>query len=234
MEQFVTSLYAVLGVSYACFKGVGLLRAGGFQLSSLFFWALIGIASLVLTSMNVIVYYADWSNPFYNLLSLLFYVLLVSIPPTFYLYLTGEERRFSTGEVMPSWVLHYLPMIVLTIVNITGFLIMVFADQASVFYQYTEEIVFFVNFTFITFFFLLQNLVYVTMALLQIKRVRVLKEEEAEQSIAWANGLLVGYVVFLMAVYVQQIYMKAYTGLVADAGFRFSRIPIVVILAAAR
>ena len=102
--------------------------------------------------MQVITYYADWQNPLYNLLSLLFYVVLISVPPFMYVYLRQALPQEQLEHRDLEQLRHFLPSIVLLVINIFGFLVIVFGNPNSVFHQHTEQIVFFVNFTIITFF----------------------------------------------------------------------------------
>lgn len=170
-------------------------------------WSLVGLLSGTLLLMQVITYYAVWTNPVFNLLSLLFYVLLIGLPPLVYVYL----RQVLGQDTDDAWSFpHFLPSGVLLVVNVFGFLVITFGKPESIFHTYVEEIVFFVNFTIITFFFILQNVFYVYLCHQLLARTK--GDDVPPDAHIWSRLHILGYLGFIAAAYFQQISFRGYTG----------------------
>lgn len=161
------------------------------------------LASTVLL-MQFITYYANWQNVLYTLLSLLFYVSLMTIAPLSYFYLRSFYK--TTEKEDGTSVFHFIPSIGLLLINVFGFFIIAFARQSSIFFTVTYDIIFFLNFTVITFFFGVQNVFYVFYMLKIVKAGRNAGHSFRAQYIVGA------YLVFIASIYVQQIIEQGFTG----------------------
>lgn len=207
LEQLITLLLSISGL------GMALLVLRKYRIAAIdgYFsiWLLVGLLSGMLLLMQTITYYADWNNPVFNLLSLLFYVFLIAVPPMVYMHLLQVIKPDPAVFFLNSY--HLLPAAVLLIVNVFGFLVITFGTPASVFHTYVEEIVFFVNFTIITFFFILQNIFYVSQCY-RLWRATTTTDNVPLSAPNWTKVYIGAYVVFIAAAYIQQIVYKGYTG----------------------
>lgn len=175
-----------------------------------FYFFLFGI---VLTSMCLISFSGDTKfqeSSLVNLFTLLFYVAILAIPPTFYLYIvfiSDIDERYQNSEHVLK---HYYIPILLFIINIFSFFYLnKNEDTSSFMYTLSENVMNYANFLALLFIFPILNIYYI------YKTLRIYKQHndklehvfsyETGVSIKWMKHYIIGYITFILWIYFLQL-----------------------------
>lgn len=188
------------------------------SLSSILFWRkksahkvflsfLIFLMMLHLVNMLVVANYGDTNHPFVNFLSLLFFVNLLLIPPSMYLYIKQYLSEKTVVQILKENRKHYFPAIALFLINICSFVILYRNDPESDAGIMVTNVMTYSNFIALFFIFLLQNVFYIYSALVKyknhIKSVSNSFSFTEGISYPWVRIFILGYTVFTIALYLQ-------------------------------
>lgn len=168
------------------------------------------VLSSVFANMFLIANVIAKTSPLFNLFTLLLYVLFLCIGPTMYVYVEYLVYGGSLRRLFSRNAYAFLLPAALLVVNISSYLILTFGKPGSLFFDTTDNIVFFLNFVVLTFGVLLQNLYYIFLAV-QLYRLSedVRKQAGQQKRYHWLGVFIGSYACFLMILYLQQISAKA-------------------------
>lgn len=162
--------------------------------------------------MLVIVYISKHhiENSFVNISSLLFYVLLLAIPPTFYLYTVSLSDLYDSKTNFKTTIHHFYIAFILGIINIFSFIYLSLDTSKSFMISVVEDVMNYSNFTTLLFIYPILNIYYIYKALRvyfthQQELKNVFSFENNELNIKWMRHYITGYIIFIFCIYIFQI-----------------------------
>ena len=185
---------------YWCRNSVDKMLLGSFVL----------LLSLLVLTMAVVGMYADWNHPFINLTSLLFYVFLLFIPPTMYLYVDHYLNEESLDRTLWRNLSYFMLPIGLLIVNLSAFVVIYSSAEDSIYTTISAEVITYANFIALVFIFLLQNIYFIYKGVSRYRQYEreldeVFSSTEGIVIQRWIKTFLLGYIIFIIMVYLRQI-----------------------------
>lgn len=169
--------------------------------------------AIVLTAMCLISFSQDTNfqeSSLVNLFTLLFYVAILAIPATFYLYIvfiSDIDEHYQTSDNVLK---HYYIPITLFIINLFSFFYLnKNEDTTSFIYTISENVMNYANFLALLFIFPILNIYYI------YKTLRIYKQHNDKLehvfsyktgvSIKWMKHYIVGYIAFIAWIYFLQL-----------------------------
>ena len=169
----------------------------------------VGLIMILLLFITVIANYGENNTPVINIISLLFYILLLMIPPTMYLYVVHYLSEKSISQVIATHLPHYFPAIGLMLINMTAFFLLTNHAEESIYYTVAENVMFYANSIALLFIFLLQNALYLYLATMKRKahknRLPELFTFEKAAPFQWIRDFILGYALLIIGLYLQMI-----------------------------
>ncbi len=151
----------------------------------------------------------DNFHPLLILASLLFFVLVLCLPPSMYLYVVSLFKDNSSKTILKNSLAHYIPAIVLLIINIFSFISLYNLDVGSDNYILINQIRTYANFLALFFLFLIQNIFYIYLAFrLYFKRQIVVQSTQkinSNASLKWMLWFITGFTFVIISIYIFQI-----------------------------
>ncbi|PHS06907.1 MAG: hypothetical protein COA88_09630 [Kordia sp.] len=149
----------------------------------------------------------DISNNFVNFSSLVFYIIIITIPPTFYLYVTtlSDLKKFKTKVLQH----YYLPGALLVINCFSFFFLTIHTDETDYTIELVSNIMTYTNVISLLFIFPLQNVFYI------FKTIQIYKNHtseinkvfsyETDIDLKWMLHYIIGYIIFIACLYLTQV-----------------------------
>ncbi|MFD0964581.1 helix-turn-helix domain-containing protein [Pseudofulvibacter geojedonensis] len=171
---------------------------------------------VVLLAMFLVGNFTSESNLIVNLFSLLFYVAIVTIPPTFYFYVLSlsDLTLKKSNSIIAK---HYLIPLFLLIINLISFFYLkdVIDETENEFTLTVSYVMSYTNAVALLFVFPLQNIYYIYKTFTHYKQHKqklnsVFSYNEGVD-LLWMQHYIFGYVVFIIGLYVIQSYEANYT-----------------------
>ncbi len=201
----------LLGLKFLFFSKAinrnGLIASRFLGVFFLLFWVVM-TASLVVGTIKG---ESVWSA-LVNLLSLQFYVALIALPPTVYLYLTHLTNQGSKTNETTTILPHYYLSLGLFMINTIAFIYFQttpeeVADDYT--YKLIENVMTYSNFVALIFIFPIVNVYYCYKSYVVYNRHKKLVGSffsyEEGVSLNWVKSFLTGYVLFLILIYTLQL-----------------------------
>ncbi|MGK0363055.1 MAG: AraC-like DNA-binding protein/disulfide bond formation protein DsbB [Saprospiraceae bacterium] len=160
-----------------------------------------------LLNMLVVANYGDTDHPVVNLFSLLFFVNLLLIPPSMYLYVKQYLGEKTIIQILQENIKHYFPAIALFVVNISSFVIIYRQGAESDIGLMIADVMTYSNLIALFFIFLLQNIFYIYSAFKRYNN----HLQNVSESFSFTDGIIypwirifiIGYTLFIIALYLQ-------------------------------
>ena len=157
--------------------------------------------------MLVVANYGDIDHPIVNFFSLLFFVNLLLIPPSMYLYVKQYLSEKTVIQILKENIKHYFPAIALFIINISSFIIIYRKEAESEIGLMVADVMTYSNLIALFFIFLLQNIFYIYFAF----RTYNNHTQNISESFSFTEGItypwirvfIIGYALFTIALYLQ-------------------------------
>ncbi|MGB0973442.1 MAG: helix-turn-helix domain-containing protein [Flavobacteriaceae bacterium] len=147
-------------------------------------------------------------NYFVNISSLLFYVILLAIPPIFYLYTVSLSDLYDNKikTILP----HFYIVFALGIINIFSFIYLSINHSESFMLSVVEDVMNYSNYTALLFIFPILNVYYIYKAIQnyfthQQELKNVFSFENNKLNIKWMRHYILGYIIFIFCIYIFQI-----------------------------
>jgi len=147
------------------------------------------------------------SNNFVNFSSLIFYIIIITIPPTFYLYVIflSDLKKFRTKILQ-----HYYLSGALLVINCFSFLYLtIHTDETDYTIELVSNIMTYTNVISLLFIFPLQNVFYI------YKTIQIYKNHKSEINkvfsykkdidLKWMLHYIVGFIIFVACLYLTQV-----------------------------
>jgi len=162
---------------------------------------------LHLVQMLVVANYGDTNHPLVNFLSLLFFVNLLLIPPSMYLYVKQYLSEKTIVQIIKENRKHYFPAIGLLIINLCAYIVLYRTDPESNIGVMMTDVMTYSNFIALFLVFLLQNIFYLYSAFIKHRNhVKGLSDSFSfteEVNYPWVRVFIIGYALFIIALYLQ-------------------------------
>ena len=212
--MYPTSYFLFLPLIIAIYFCLKLLAPNKKKNSNKYLGCYFLLFALILSSMLIVSYSIKFNieNALINISSLLFYVLILSVPQTFYLYVSSLSDLSESKTKAP----HYYIPILLLIINIFSFSYLSnSSDTASFMYTLSEEIMNYANFIALLFIFPLMNVFYIYKSIIKYIHHRIeLKNVfsfEKGINLKWMFHYILGYIIFMVSIYfVQSVNLDIY------------------------
>lgn len=161
----------------------------------------------LLLVMTIVANYGEQDNNFINLISLLFFVILLMIPPSMYLYVKHYLSENTAYQTLNDNIRHYFPAIALGIVNVTAFILIIRNPEDSIYSQVPASTIEYANAIALLFIFTLQNIFYIYLATKKYKEHRNQIDElfsfSAGTPLQWVREFIIGYGLLMLTLYLQ-------------------------------
>lgn len=143
-----------------------------------------------------------------NLFSLLFYVAVIALPPTVYLYtfyLTSyEDNKFHFSKILPHYSLT-LSLLSINLIAYIYFLITPEADSTTSVYLLVENVMTYSNFFALIFVFPISNIYYCYKSFVNYSShkntIKDYFSYDKGISLKWIKTFLIGYILFIAVIY---------------------------------
>lgn len=149
------------------------------------------------------------SNPIVIYSSYFFFIAILTVAPSMYLYVASIFKNEKTSEIRRYQILHYLPAIAVFAFNTFAFFAFDILDSESRNYKLLVDLHVNVNFGVLFFFFLLQNIYYlVKVGVLYLEQKNYFREAESNEANAilnWVLGFTVLYSVMILSIFIVQL-----------------------------
>ncbi|NRA91510.1 MAG: AraC family transcriptional regulator, partial [Psychroserpens sp.] len=154
---------------------------------------------------------SEESNAIIDLFSLLFYVAIISIPQTFYLYVISLSDWARQTIKWDKRLVHYYLPILLLIINIFSFFYLKFdTNEESSVYEVSVAVMNYSNFLALLFIFPVLNCFYIYKTIktyrLHVKNVPEVFSFDQGVDLNWMLQYIIGYCVFIFIIYGLQLY----------------------------
>ena len=161
----------------------------------------------LLLVMAVVANYGQLDNNFINLISLLFFVILLMIPPSMYLYVKHYLSQDTPYKTLNDNIRHYFPAITLGIINVIAFILIIRHTEDSIYSQVSASTIEYANAIALLFIFTLQNIFYIYLATKKYKEHRNQIDElfsfSAGTPLRWVREFIIGYALLMLTLYMQ-------------------------------
>jgi AraC-like DNA-binding protein len=150
----------------------------------------------------------DTSNFIVVLLSYIFYPVLLTISPFLYLYVKSFSISNMDRLSFQENIKHFLIAIVLFIINIFTFLAVQNLETGSQKLELFNNISTYLNFTIFFYVFLIQNLIYIYLAVILYinhRAVFQIEKEDTLKTLRWIKLFLISYTVIFIILYLFQL-----------------------------
>lgn len=168
-------------------------------------------------------------NPLLNLVSLIYFVACIAIPPTMYGYVKALNFDFSEHKNLLLPFSHFVPAIILLIINLFSFVYFNVAQSAHVGYVYVENIMNYANVLALYFVFLIQIVFYAVFLIKEYhnyrKKISDLYSFEDGVDFKWVQIFIGGFIAVIVLVYAIQL-----IGSVAKIIFNYIMLGYIVII----
>lgn len=162
---------------------------------------------LLLVNLLVVANFGDTDHPLVNFLSLLFYVNLLVIPPSMFLYVKQYLSEKSLAEIIDENRRHYFPAIALFLINMCSFVILYRRAPNSDIGLMVTNVMTYANLIALFFVFLLQNFYYTYSAFKtykgHIKNVSESFSFTEGIEYPWIRLFIWGYIILTISLYLQ-------------------------------
>lgn len=203
MLQYLLILPLIIALVFGLFFIIKQTQKFSFRVLGAFF-----ILFAVTLGCSFIVTYAisqDISNHFINISSLFFYVFLLAIPPTFYIYVTTLSDSTKISTYLP----HYFIPVTLFIINFFAFSYLSFSSNTTDFiYTASENVMNYANFFAILFIFPILNIYYIYKSVkfykLHKKKIKDVFSFDVGVNLKWMLHYISGYIIFMLCIYLLQ------------------------------
>ncbi len=150
-------------------------------------------------------------SPIVNLFSLLFYVAILGVPATFYLYTISLSDLESNESLQGKLLKHYSIPLLLLIINIFSYIYLSSSKEEDDFvFQVSENVMNYSNFIALLFVFPILNCFYIYKTIKKFrahkKRVGQVFSFQEGVDLKWMSYYIVGYCLFIVSVYLLQGY----------------------------
>ena len=122
MKGLLIFIISILGIGVSIFSAVVYRKNSSPKFFLSLFVLLITVSLFIIA---IIANYGHLNHPLINIISLLFYVLLLLIPPNMYLYVDQYLGGQTVSQTVNNNIVHYFPAIALGLTNIAAFPIMI-------------------------------------------------------------------------------------------------------------
>lgn len=160
-----------------------------------------------LLNMLVVANFGDTDHPVVNFFSLLFFVNLLLIPPSMYLYVKQYLSEKTVIQILKENIKHYFPAIALFIINLSSFVIIYRQGTESDVGLMVADVMTYSNLIALFFVFLLQNIFYIYFAFQTYgNHKRSISESFSFTegiTYPWIRIFIIGYALFTIALYLQ-------------------------------
>ncbi len=148
-------------------------------------------------------------NPLLNLVSLIYFVACIAIPPTIYGYVKALSFDFSEHKNLLLPFSHFVPAMVLLIINLFSFVYFNVVQSTHVAYVYVEEIMNYSNVLALYFVFLIQVVFYAVFLIKEYhnyqKKISDLYSFEDGVDFKWVRIFIGGFILLIVLVYAIQL-----------------------------
>ena len=148
-------------------------------------------------------------TPIINLVSLLFYVGLLAIPSTLYLYIVTLTHRSEVFGMTEHILVHYYPAIALLIINLFAFGYIYAGNENTDIYKSSIIVMGYANFISLFFLFPLFNIFYIYKSFILYKnhqqKVKEMYVHGASVNLKWIRTFIIGYIIFIIGIYFLQM-----------------------------
>jgi AraC-like DNA-binding protein len=175
-----------------------------------------GLFSIVMAALFLVSSSTDNSNfliskSVVDFFSLLFYVAIISIPPTFYFYVVSISDLKPKNQFSIKIIKHYYLPIVLLIINVFSFIYLTQSEEEEGFVvEVASNIMNYANFIALLFIFPIMNVYYIFKTIkvyrLHNKEVKAIFSYNEGVSIKWMKHYILGYILFIICIYLSQGY----------------------------
>jgi len=174
-----------------------------------------GLFSIVMAALFLVSSSIGNSNflipkPLVNFFSLLFYVAIISIPPTFYFYVVFISDLKSKNQLSIKIMRHYYLPVLLLIINVFSFVYLTQSKEEEFVVEVTSNIMNYANFIALLFIFPIMNVYYIFKTIkvyrLHNKEVKAVFSYNEGVSIKWMKHYILGYILFIICIYLSQGY----------------------------
>lgn len=168
-------------------------------------------------------------NLLLNLVSLIYFVACIAIPPTMYGYVKALSFDFSEHKNLLLPFSHFVPAIILLIINLFSFVYFNVAQSAHVGYVYVENIMNYANVLSLYFVFLIQIVFYAVFLIKEYhnyrKKISDLYSFEDGVDFKWVQIFIGGFIAVIVLVYAIQL-----IGSVAKIIFNYIMLGYIIII----
>ncbi len=161
---------------------------------------------------------SEGSHPFINFLSLMFYVLTISLAPMMYFYVKRicilEKKQESSSPLI-----HFLPSLLLLLINVISFITLYRVEEDGELHILVRDVMTYSNFFAIIFVFFIQNVIYIYLALKLYfnhkKSVEEVYSFEDGVDLKWLLTFILGYIIIILFILAFLLIPSFYTGVLA-------------------
>ena len=175
-----------------------------------------GLFSIVMAALFLVSSATDNSNflipkSVVDFFSLLFYVAIISIPPTFYFYVVSISDLKPKNQFSIKIIKHYYLPVLLLIINVFSFIYLTQSEEEGGFViEVTSNIMNYANFIALLFIFPIMNVYYIFKTIkvyrMHNKEVKAIFSYNEGVSIKWMKHYILGYLLFIICIYLSQGY----------------------------
>ena len=210
---FVIIFTAFAFSTYFVFKArkVDALRQSSYFLGLFYF-----LFFLIINAMYLVISYPETEgNSIVDIFSLLFYVAIIAMPQTFFLYAISLSEKFDDQLTTSSITKHYYLPIVLLIIDIFSFSYLKLSNSETTFmFQVCVDVMNYSNFIALLFIFPILNCYYIFKTISSFlehkKSVSNMYSYEEEVGLKWMFEYIIGYCLFIIMLTLTQLFSESF------------------------
>lgn len=200
----------ILSIATCIFYGAkGLFLVSSKSQPFKIFMAFNALLGLLLAGLYLFTIELDEDNQFLNLYSLLFFVLCIALPPTFYLYVKSLTRSMADKVALTDSAKHYTPALLLLVINLFAFVFLNIKEENSVFFKYVQNVMEYANLIAMFFILLFQVILYLFLSIVDYRdyssNYKNLYSYNEGVSLKWILSFIIGFFVFIVMIFLVQL-----------------------------